>query len=154
MDEKKFTLPIVGSVLQRSLLSRFTTTFSTLLQSGIPAMEALSIVSQVMDNSFVSEQIARAQQMVGDGLELSQAFERQSFFPPLITFMMNVGEKSGNLPELLEEMGNDIEEELEIDIQKMVSVLEPLIIVGVALIVIMIIMPILLPMLEMSRSFR
>lgn len=152
-DEKCFALPVVGSVIQRSLLSRFTTTFSTLLRSGIPAMESLSIVSKVMDNSFVGEQISSAQKMVGDGFELSQAFERQSFFPPMITFMMSVGEKSGDLPELLEEMGSDIEEELEIDIQKMVSVLEPLIIVVVAVVVLIIIMSILLPMLEMSRSF-
>ena len=152
-DEKSFSFPVVGSVMQRSLLSRFTTTFSTLLCSGIPAMESLTIVSKVMDNEFVGEQITDAQKAVGDGLELSQAFERQSFFPPMITFMMSVGEKSGNLPALLEEMGADIEEELEIDIQKMVSVLEPIIIVAVAVVVMMIIMSILLPMLEMSRSF-
>ena len=152
-DEKRFAIPVIGAVMQRSLLSRFTTTFSTLLCSGIPAMEALSIVSRVMDNSFVAEQISNAQKMVGDGSELSQAFERQKFFPPMITFMMSVGEKSGNLPELLEDMGTDIEEELEIDIQKMVSVLEPMIIVAVAVVVLMIIMSILLPMLEMSRSF-
>lgn len=151
VDSMWLKVPVLGTLLRKSSISRFAITFSTLLESGLPAVEGLSVVKKVVGNELIAQVIEKARERILEGSDIATPFRQSNVFPPVVVYMMNVGEESGQLPELLRKVSQAYDEEVEIQAQRLTSLLEPLLIVAMAGIVAFIVLSVLLPVLQMSK---
>ncbi|PAB58512.1 type II secretion system F family protein [Anaeromicrobium sediminis] len=152
IDHIKFRIPVVKGTAQKVITSRFTRTLSTLLSSGIPLMEALDIVSRVVDNVIVEKGILRAKEEVRKGADLATPIKEIGVFPPMLDSMIRIGEESGTLDDILDKTANFYDEEVEASIGKMTKLMEPLMIVVMSFIVGAIVTAMLMPMLDMMST--
>ena len=150
-DTIKFRLPVVGILFKKQAVSRFAVTLSTLLQSGIPAMEALKIVRDVVDNILMAETIDEVQRTIMEGGEIATPLRKSKVFPSVVGYMMSIGEKTGQLETILQKIAETYDDEIEITTQKVTSILEPLMIVAISAIVGFIVLAIIMPIMEMSN---
>ena len=152
----KFTLrvPVVGDLLQKSIVSRFAVTFSTLLKSGIPVLEALMIVRNIVQNSVMSNTLDEVRDRITEGEDISTPLKKSGVFPPVVGYMISIGEQSGQLEEILERIAEAYDGEIEISTQKITSMLEPVLIIGLALLVGFVVVSILLPILDISTAMK
>jgi general secretion pathway protein F len=144
-DGTKLKLPLFGPVFQMLAVSRFSRTLSTLLKSGVPLLKAMEIVRHVMDNAKLSKVVEEAAGSIREGESIALPLKRSQQFPPLVVHMIAVGEKSGQLEQMLENVARAYDSQVETRVQAMTSLLEPLIIVfmggGVGFIAFSILMP-------------
>lgn len=150
-DEFKISLPVLGLLFKKQAVSRFAVTFSTLLQSGIPALECLKIVRNIVDNVPMAETIDEIQKTIIEGGEIATPLRKSKIFPSVVGYMMSIGEKTGQLDSILTKIAEAYDEEVEITTQKVTSLLEPIMIVTLAGIVGFIVLAIILPIMEMSK---
>ncbi|MBI3272099.1 MAG: type II secretion system inner membrane protein GspF [Planctomycetes bacterium] len=144
-------VPVVGPLFKKQAVSRFATTFATLLESGLPALEALRIVKAVVDNMLLANTIEIVRNRIVEGADISTPLRQSKVFPPSVCYMIAVGEESGKLEQLLHKVAEAYDEEIEITSQKVTALIEPLMIVCMASVVLFIVLSILLPILEMSK---
>lgn len=147
-DTFRLRMPILGPLFSKQAISRFCLTFSTLLRSGLPALEALKIVALVVNNARLTQVINDIHQRIMEGADIATPIKRSKVFPPMIGYMVAVGEQSGQLEEVLERIAENYEEELDHAIQRLTSLLEPVIIIMLAVVVSFIIAAVLLPLLN------
>ena len=137
--------PLFGPVLRMLAVSRFSRTLATLLKSGVPLLKAMEIVRHVMDNAMLSKIIEEATSSIREGESISVPLKRSKQFPPIVVHMIAVGEKSGQLEAMLENVSRAYDAQVDVRVQAMTSLLEPLIIVfmggGVGFIAFSILMP-------------
>ena len=137
--------PLFGPVLRMLAVSRFSRTLATLLKSGVPLLKAMEIVRHVMDNAMLSKIIEEATGSIREGESISVPLKRSKQFPPIVVHMIAVGEKSGQLETMLENVSRAYDAQVDTRVQAMTSLLEPLIIVfmggGVGFIAFSILMP-------------
>jgi len=137
--------PLFGPVLRMLAVSRFSRTLATLLKSGVPLLKAMEIVRHVMDNAMLSKIIEEATTSIREGESISVPLKRSKQFPPIVVHMIAVGEKSGQLEAMLENVSRAYDAQVDVRVQAMTSLLEPLIIVfmggGVGFIAFSILMP-------------
>lgn len=151
-DSVLISLPILGSFFSKQAISRFCMTMSILLRSGLPALQTLTIVKQVVGNAVLAEAIQDVHDRVLEGADISTPLrKRKKIFPPVVGYMVSVGEKSGQLEEMLEKVADAYDEELEIQAQKLTSLIEPVIIICLAAVVGMIVLSVILPIVQMSK---
>ncbi len=141
-------IPVIGTLLQKSAISRFTVTLSTLLKSGLPALDALSIVSKVVNNALLSRVISQVAERILEGADIATPLRKSKMFPPMVGYMIAVGEQSGELENILDRISETYEEEIDLAVQRLTALIEPVIIVGLAVVVGFIIMAVLLPLLQ------
>ena len=141
-------VPVIGTLLQKSAISRFTVTLSTLLKSGLPALDALSIVSKVVNNALLSQIITQVADRILEGADIATPLRKSRMFPPMVGYMIAVGEQSGELEGILDRISETYEEEIDLSIQRLTALIEPVIIVVLAVVVGFIIMAVLLPLLQ------
>ena len=153
-DQMKLRIPIIKGTLIKIATSRFTRTLSTLLRSGITLLEALEIAANVAGNKVVSNGILRAKEEVRKGLDLSVPLRELRVFPPMVDSMIRVGEESGTLDDVLERIADFYDNEVEAAIQSMTSLLEPIMIVIMALIIGSIVIAMVLPMFDMINTVQ
>jgi general secretion pathway protein F len=153
-DRYILKVPLVGSLYRKHLLSRFASTLSTLLASGLPAMESLRIVGAVMNNRYLAEVIENIRTKIMEGADIATPLKQSGVFPPVLSYMVAVGEESGSLEDLLQRVAEATEEEIEVSTQRFTALLEPLMILVMAVMVAFIIVSILLPLLEMASIGR
>jgi general secretion pathway protein F len=138
-------LPLFGPVLRMLAVSRFSRTLATLLKSGVPLLKAMEIVRHVLDNAALSKIIEDATSSIREGESISVPLKRSKQFPPIVVHMIAVGEKSGQLEAMLENVSRAYDAQVDTRVQAMTSLLEPLIIVfmggGVGFIAFSILMP-------------
>lgn len=146
--------PIVGDVLRKQIIARFAATLSTLLGSGLPVLEALAIVRQVVGNRVMADTVARLHDRIVEGADISTPLRESGIFPPVVSYMIAVGERTGQLEDILNTLSGAYEEEVEVSTQKLLSVLEPLMIIGMALVVGYIVVSIVLPIMDMVRGYQ
>lgn len=151
IDTVMLRLPILGPLFKKQAIARFTVTFSTLLKSGLPALEALNIVSRVVNNALLTKVLEQVGERIVEGADISTPLRRSKIFPPMVAYMVAVGEQSGQLEEVLDRIAETYEEEIDLAIQRMTSLAEPLIIVFLAVVVGFIIMAVLLPLLQFNN---
>ncbi len=147
-DTFRLSMPILGPLFSKQAISRFCLTFSTLLRSGLPALDALKIVALVVNNARLTQVINDIHQRIMEGADIATPIKRSKVFPPMIGYMVAVGEQSGQLEEVLERIAENYEEELDHAIQRLTSLLEPVIIIVLAVVVSFIIAAVLLPLLN------
>lgn len=144
-DGVMLKLPLFGPVLRMLAVSRFSRTLATLLKSGVPLLKAMEIVRHVLDNAMLSKIIEEATGSIREGESISVPLKRSKQFPPIVVHMIAVGERSGQLETMLENVSRAYDAQVETRVQAMTSLLEPLIIVfmggGVGFIAFSILMP-------------
>ncbi len=151
IDTMKLRIPVLGTLLKKVAISRFAITFATLLESGLPVLEAMNVVKKVVDNALLADTLEQVRQKVAEGADISTPLKNSKVFPPVVGYMIAVGEESGRLEELLKKTAQAYDEEVEVASQKLTALLEPLMIVGMAVVVGFIVLAILLPILQMSN---
>ncbi len=147
-DSFLLRMPLFGSLFSKQAISRFSMTFSTLLKSGLPALDALKIVSLVVNNSRLTQVINDIHQRIVEGADIATPIKKSRVFPPMVGYMVSVGEQSGQLEEVLDRISQSYEEELDFAIQRLTALIEPIIIIFLAVVVGFIIAAVLLPLLN------
>jgi general secretion pathway protein F len=144
-DGAMLKLPIVGPLVRMLAVSRFARTLATLLRSGVPLLKAMEIVKNVLDNGKLEKVIETAAGSIREGESIAGPLKRSGDFPPIVTHMIAVGERSGQLEQMLENVSRAYDSQVETRVQALTSLLEPLMIVfmggGVGFIAFAILMP-------------
>ena len=149
-DSLLLRLPIFGTLFSKQAISRFALTFSTLLKSGLPALDSLKIVALVVNNAKLTQVINNIHARIIEGADIATPIRKSKVFPPMVGYMVSVGEQSGQLEEILDRIAESYEEELDLTIQRLTSMIEPIIIILLAVVVGFIIAAVLLPLLDFS----
>ena len=151
LDTQKLRIPALGNLIKKAAISRFAMTFATLLESGLPVLEAMGVVRKVVDNELLADTLDTIRQKIAEGADIATPLKQSKVFPPVVGYMISVGEESGRLEELLKKTAEAYDEEVEVAAQKMTALLEPIMIVFMAVVVGFIVLAILLPILQMSN---
>jgi general secretion pathway protein F len=149
-DSKKLKLPLFGGIFRMLAVARFAQTLSTLLKAGVPLLKAMEIVRHVLDNARLSKVVEEASGAIREGESIANPLKRSGEFPPIVTHMIAVGEKSGQLEVMLENVAKAYDSQVETRVQAMTSLLEPLIIVFMGAGVGFIAFSILMPLIQMN----
>jgi type IV pilus assembly protein PilC len=128
VDRAKLRVPIFGVIFQKVALSRFASTFSMLLRSGVPILQALEIVSQTVNNRVVGTAIEDVETSVREGESMSKPLMSHAVFPPMVVQMIAVGEETGNVDTMLEKVATFYDAEVEASVDALTSLIEPLLI--------------------------
>jgi len=151
MDRLILRIPLFGKIWLKSLVARFTMAFGTLLRTGVPAVEALEVLEGLAPNTAFIEEIRRIRADVVEGKDISSRMRDSRFFPPMVGYMVAVGERSGSLAEVLEHVSNAYESEVEIASRRLLAVLEPALVLVMAAVVGFIAMSLMVTILELSH---
>jgi type IV pilus assembly protein PilC len=147
-DEAKLRLPLLGKTIEKIAAVRFTRTLSTLLASGMNLLKAIEVVNKVVGNRVIMQGLTEAKEDIRKGMTLSQALRKANILPPMVYSMVGIGEEAGTIENMLERCAEYFDDEVETSIQRLVGVVEPLLIVFMAVIVGFIIVAIMLPMIS------
>jgi general secretion pathway protein F len=134
-DRRVLTLPIFGSLVRQIALARFSRTLATLLKSGVPLLTSMDIVRNIVGNTRLSTVIEEASTAIREGESIAAPLKRSGEFPPLVYHMVAIGERSGELEEMLNNVANAYEAQVETKIGALTSLLEPLMIVFMGLVI-------------------
>lgn len=151
IDSFKLRIPIMGSLFKKQAISRFASTLSALLRSGLPMLDALGIIKEVVGNQVIANSVNEIAESVTAGQDLSAPLKNSDVFPPMVSYMVSAGEQSGQLDVVLGKVADELDEEVDIIGQRLIALLEPLIILLLASVVAFIVLSIILPMLELSN---
>lgn len=151
-DALKLKMPIFGPINKKVIATRFTRTLSTLLASGLPLMSAMEVVAKVVENHVVEVGLKAASEEVSRGVSLSQPITNMGIFPPLVTYMIKIGEDTGSMESVLEKTADFYDAELETALEQLTTLMEPLIIVVMAVVVGFIVLSIIQPMFGMFET--
>ena len=124
-DAIKLRLPFVGEILRKIILSRFANTFALLYSSGIPILESIRTTQDVVGNLVVRHRLERVEQLIGEGQNVTAAFHRTGFFPPLVIRMLKVGESTGALGEALVNISYFYNRDVKESVEKVQQLIEP-----------------------------
>ncbi len=153
-DERKIKLPIVGSIIERSILSRFSHSFAIVLKAGVPMTTGLNLVADAVDNSFMREKILKIRTSIESGESLLRSALASKLFTSLVLQMIAVGEETGRIDELLDEVGDYYEREVDYDLGNLTAKIEPIMIAMVAGMVLILALGIFTPMWDMMSAFK
>ncbi len=128
VDRNLLRIIIFGELLRKSAIARFSRTLSTLVSSGVPMLDSLEITSRTTGNAIIEDSIMHARQRVSEGKTLADSLGETKQFPPMVIQMINVGEHTGTLDNMLSKIADFYEEEVEITIAGLLSLLEPILI--------------------------
>ena len=154
IDEMKMKLPVVGKVVKLNLFGQFARTLGTLLQNGVPVLTALKITEQVLPNRLLKEAIAKARTAVTDGKTLAQPLAQSKVFPQLMVDLVRIGEETGDVPGSLNNLADTYESELAIGLRVMTQLIEPLMIIVMAVVVGFLLISILLPLFQLISQIH
>jgi MSHA biogenesis protein MshG len=148
-DRFKLKLPVLGELLHLSVLSRVTRSLAISLEAGLPMIQALTLLARSAGNEYLAEQLLRLRDAVERGEALSHAAAGIGIFPPLVLQMVLVGEETGELTRLLEEVSGFYQREVDYRLRNLTAMLEPLLIIGVGGMVLILALGVFLPMWNM-----
>lgn len=151
-DFIKLKLPVISTTTVKVVTSRFTRTLSTLISSGIPLLRSMEVVSKVVDNSVVEQRIKDSIEDIRRGIPLSRAVKEVGLFPPMVDSMIRIGEESGALDDILLKTADFYDEEVEVALTRMTTLIEPIMIVFMALIIGFIVIAMYMPMFEVITT--
>lgn len=150
-DRMTLSLPVLGDFMKKASMSKFTRTLATLLEQGIPVPESLGLVAKSAGNVVVEDACLKASKLIIDGEKIPEAFRKTGIFPPLVIQMSMIGTESGNLPELLDKTADFYEDEVDMFLSIMSSLIEPILIVVLGAILAVFIIALYLPIFKMSE---
>jgi type IV pilus assembly protein PilC len=150
-DKTKLKMPVIGPVISKVAISRFTRTLGTLVSSGVPILQALTIVKETAGNVVVSNAVNSVHESVKEGETITAPLEASGIFPPMVISMVDVGEQTGALPEMLLKIADNYDDEVDNAVAAMTSLLEPIMIVFLAVIVGSIVIAMFLPLIDLMN---
>ena len=148
-DKTQLKLPAVGPVISKVAISRFTRTLGTLVSSGVPILQALTIVRETAGNVVIANAVNLIHESVKEGETITAPLESSGVFPPMVCSMVDVGEQTGAMPEMLMRIADDYDEQVDNSVAAMTSLLEPIMIVFLAVVVGSIVIAMFLPLIAM-----
>ncbi|MBI3019085.1 MAG: type II secretion system inner membrane protein GspF [Deltaproteobacteria bacterium] len=151
LDATLLKLPIVGKLVRMISVSRFTSTLSTLLKGGVPLLAAMDIVKNVVDNTLIREALVKARENITEGQSIAQPLRESGEFPAIVTHMISIGEKTGELESMLNTISDAYDNEVNTTITALTQLLEPVMILLMGLGVGIIVMAVLLPILNLNN---
>lgn len=152
MDATILKIPVIGMLVQKMIVSRFSRTLGTMLRSGVPIIEALETTQKTTGNAVVAKGVKTAKENVTQGKGISQPLTDTGVFPPMVTQMIAIGEETGALDSLLEKVAIFYDREVDDLVSRLSSLIEPLMIVGIGLILGFIILAMMMPMFEIMTN--
>jgi len=153
-DKLKLSAPIFGEINRKTAVARFTRILGTLIKSGVPILEALKVSSNAIGNLVISFAVTNAQTKIKEGQSISSPLAASGVFPPMVTQMIMVGEESGELEEMLINVSNFYDEEVDRAVERLTSIIEPVMMVFIALTVGIMIIAMYLPIFNMINLIR
>ena len=152
LDWVKLNVPVFGTLFRKVALSRFSRTFSTLLKSGVPMLGALDIVAGTAGNQVVADTVMDAKERVRQGENLAQPLSESRTFPPMVTKMVGIGERSGALEQLLEKVSEFYDQQVSAAVKSLTSMIEPIMIAVMGILVGTIVLSVFLPIIQIQQA--
>jgi len=153
-DGMKFKFPAIGPLLTKSIVSRFTRTFGALVKSSVPMLQALEILREGADNARIEHLVDKIKLNVSEGERISDELEKSEYIPMMVARMVAVGEDTGALDTMLLKVADYYDKELEAEIKGLTSVIEPIITVGMGIVIGGIVLAVMLPMFDMIKLVK
>jgi type IV pilus assembly protein PilC len=154
LDRLALRLPIFGKVISLNLFGQFSRTLGALLRNGVPVLQALRITEQIVPNVVVAEAISKAREGVTDGKALADPLARSGLFPQLMIDLLRIGEETGDIPGALENVADSYERELTLGLRNLTNLIEPAMIVGIAIVVGFLLMSVMSAMFAITQSIQ
>ena len=154
VDKFVLKLPVVGKSMKKIATSRFSRTLSTLLYSGVPLIESLDIVGRVIGNKVIQGKLMIVKDEISRGTDLSGPMKQIKEFPPMLNHMVEIGEQSGSIDEIMEKTADFYDEEVDAAIKAMTTMLEPMMIIIMAIVIGGMVIAMVLPMFEMVNTIE
>ncbi len=151
-DRARLRIPVIGSILHRGTLARFSRSLAATTNAGVPVLNGLDVVAGAMDNAYLTDRLADMSSRVERGETLTRAASACGIFDSMVLQMMAVGEETGTLNEMLEEIADTYESEVEYDLTRLSELIEPMLIVGVAGVVVVLALGVYLPMWNLAGA--
>lgn len=151
-DTLKLNSPIFGPLIRKVSIARFSRTLGTLMSSGVPVLQALNIVRETTGNEVVAEAVGSVHDAIKEGESMAQPLGQSKVFPPMVVSMIDVGEETGALPEMLMRVADNYEEEVDNAVAGLTSLIEPIMIVLLALVVGSIVIALFLPLITIIEK--
>ncbi len=151
-DKFQLHMPAIGPVISKVAISRFARTLGTLVSSGVPILQALNIVRETAGNVIIANAVVKVHESVKEGETITAPLEGSGVFPPMVISMVDVGEQTGALPEMLMRIADDYDEQVDNAVAAMTSLLEPFMIIFLAVIVGSIVIAMFLPLIAMITN--
>ena len=154
LDRIKLHVPLFGDLVRKTSISRFSRTLGTLVTSGVPILQALNITRETAGNSVVAHAISQVHDSVKEGESIVQPLEASGVFPPMVISMIDVGEETGQLPEMLLKIAEVYDDEVDNSVAGLTSMLEPIMIVFLALVVGTIVIALFMPLISIISGLQ
>tara|TARA_R110002096_G_scaffold215310_8_gene403089 strand:+ start:18484 stop:19758 length:1275 start_codon:yes stop_codon:yes gene_type:complete len=154
IDQLKLKIPVFGPVQQKTAIARFSRTLGTLVSSGVPILQALNITRDTAGNVVVSNAIDKVHEAVREGESIVHPLEASRVFPPMVISMVQVGEETGQLPDMLMKIADVYDDEVDTAVAGLTSMLEPIMIVILALVVGTVVMALFLPLVSIITNLQ
>ncbi len=148
LDWLKLHAPLFGTLIRKTAVARFTRTLGTLMSSGVPVLQALTIVRDTAGNELIARAVNDVHDSVKEGENMAQPIGNSGVFPPMVVSMVEVGEETGELPEMLMKIADSYEDDVDNTVAGLTSIIEPLLIIFLALVVGTIVVALFLPLIE------
>ena len=150
-DRFKLRLPIAGNIVLKATLARFARSFALASSSGVPISQAMTVVAQTVDNAYIGARIEQMRDGVERGESISRCATATGVFTPIVLQMIAVGEETGELDDLLNEVADMYEREVDYEIKNLASSVEPIITIALGVLVLLLALGVFLPIWEMGR---
>lgn len=154
VDGLKLKIPVFGKLVMKSSCAKMARTLSTLLGAGVPMIEALEITARSLDNVRYKAALIECKNQVGRGVPLSRPLKTSGLFPPMVLHMIAIGEETGKIENMLENMAKYYEEDVQVSTEQMMALMEPMIIVVMAVVVFVIVIGVMSPMMGMYENIE
>lgn len=151
LDTNMLRIPVLGELMRKAAVARFTRTLATLLQSGVPVIQGLEITEKVVGNRVVADATKHIRERVVEGTDIATPLKASGAFPAVVGYMVAVGEQAGELEQMLDRIAATYDEEIDMVTERLTGLLEPIMIVGLASVVGYIVYAIVQPILEMGQ---
>ncbi|MBQ9336338.1 MAG: type II secretion system F family protein [Lentisphaeria bacterium] len=152
LDWVRYRMPLIGPIVSKTAISRFSRTLGTLLGSGVPILNALNIVKETSGNEVVAQAISVVYEAVKEGEGMAKPLQSTKIFPEMVISMIEVGEETGKLPEMLDKIADTYDEEVDNAVAALTSMIEPIMMVGLAVVVGGIVIALFMPMIKIIEK--
>ncbi len=153
-DKYKLKIPATGPIIKKATLGRFARAFAISTKAGVPVVQGLTVVSRAVDNSYVEENIQQIRNGIERGETLTRTATSTGMFTPLVLQMLAVGEETGAIDELMDEVADFYEREVELELKNLSSAIEPILIVAIGVMVFILALGVFLPMWDLAAAAR
>lgn len=150
LDTYALKIPVMGLMLKKVAIAKFSRTLGTLIKSGVPILQALDTVGKTSGNKLIEKAIGTARESIKEGERMAEPLRRTKVFPPMVIQMIAIGEETGNLDTMLNKIADFYDQEVDVAVKGLMSMIEPLIMVVMGIVVGAIVIAMFMPMFEMS----